>query len=260
MIFVMNISDIGYGSVIVPGPTAKPHEHGKECEMHYFVSGEGFFVSHGKRNPATRGKLFFSLPHEQHDTVITKHKVSLYFVRFDTGETDAELITALRKRVPPQGLFIGEEYRFLFEELINKVRTGDEALATSATHQLLSFCYALISDRSMTRSDEENTYVRKAVDYLQTALPQPVVLAELAKHVGINKYYLDRIFKRSIGVAPLAYYTKLKIETARYMLKRTTQPVSAVAAALKFCNPYHFSRTFARHTGLSPRAWRERGA
>lgn len=47
-----------------------------------------------------------------------------------------------------------------------------------------------------------------------------------------------------------------KLERARTLLLDPSCTVTAIAARLNFANPSHFSRTFTRHTGLSPREYR----
>jgi transcriptional regulator GlxA family with amidase domain len=58
----------------------------------------------------------------------------------------------------------------------------------------------------------------------------------------------------------MQYYLRLKMETARYLLYATVEPVKSIAARLGFWDEFHFSRTFRRLSGVSPREYRHRSA
>jgi len=45
---------------------------------------------------------------------------------------------------------------------------------------------------------------------------------------------------------------------AKRLLRDRDVPLRVVAESVGFCDEFHFSKTFKRVTGLSPRTWRDR--
>lgn len=81
-------------------------------------------------------------------------------------------------------------------------------------------------------------------------------LDELAKHAGYSKYHFCRLFKAQTGRSPWQVVLERKVERARELLLSTRLPIREIAKSLGFDNADYFARLFARHTGVTPRAYR----
>ncbi len=79
---------------------------------------------------------------------------------------------------------------------------------------------------------------------------------ELSRRIGVNVVYLNRLFKRAIGLPPHAYLKSLRIEQAKKHLGAGDLTVSDIARKLGYPSSQHFATQFRQETGLSPRAWR----
>ena len=65
------------------------------------------------------------------------------------------------------------------------------------------------------------------------------------------------IFKINVGMAPLHYLERQRIEAAKSLLLATNYTIYAIAEQVGFNNPYHFSTRFRRCVGISPRVFRD---
>lgn len=99
----------------------------------------------------------------------------------------------------------------------------------------------------------------RARDYLDAHAREPVSLAEVAAAVGASVAHLQRSFRAAYGVSVVDYLQALRVRHAAGLLRSTTLPVEAIAAAVGFTSPSYFSRLFARHVGVSPARYRARG-
>lgn len=99
-------------------------------------------------------------------------------------------------------------------------------------------------------------HVRRAVDYLHDTYTQEFSLEKLSEVAELSKYYLDRVFKKAIGLGPHMYMIALRMERAKELLASTSRPLADIALELGFSDQSHFSNTFRQFTGLSPRAYR----
>ena len=79
-------------------------------------------------------------------------------------------------------------------------------------------------------------------------------LSEIAETCGISDSYFRCLFRQYSGESPNDFRQRLRIERAKQLLLSDEQyNVSEVAAELGFADVYHFSKTFRKHCGMSPR-------
>ena len=67
-----------------------------------------------------------------------------------------------------------------------------------------------------------------------------------------SKSYLKKLFKNATGYSIMDYYTHLKIERAKILIKSGEMSVSEIAELLGYSSIHYFSRVFKKKTGLSP--------
>jgi AraC-like DNA-binding protein len=100
--------------------------------------------------------------------------------------------------------------------------------------------------------------VASALAWLDARHPEPFSAELLAAHVGSSVSALYARFKERMGVTPLQYQKRLRLEAARRLLFRGELDVSAVASRVGYASAAHFSRDYRRAFGTPPS--RERGA
>ena len=82
-------------------------------------------------------------------------------------------------------------------------------------------------------------------------------VADYARALAVTPTHLSRVTRAATGEPVSRLVEERLVREARRLLAYTSQPVTAVAYALGFADPAHFSRVFARAAGLAPRAFRE---
>jgi AraC-like DNA-binding protein len=81
-------------------------------------------------------------------------------------------------------------------------------------------------------------------------------IGEMAALVGRSRSYVLKLFRRHLGISAKRHVINRQLREARELLLSTTLPVAEVGRAVGLSDPYHFSKLFRRHVGLSPRAFR----
>lgn len=86
----------------------------------------------------------------------------------------------------------------------------------------------------------------------------PWTLSLLAGKVRLRSDYLCRLFGEIVGLSPLNYLTRRRLEMATSLLRRTPLPVSEIAATVGWTDANYFARRFHDKFGISPSNYRTR--
>jgi AraC-like DNA-binding protein len=124
-----------------------------------------------------------------------------------------------------------------------------EALAAAAISGLLEE-HARVGRAA--RAGQEEGAVRRAKEFLDADLAEKASLEQAARAAGLSRYHFLRVFKAATGLSPHQYRTQRRIEAARHLLKQG-RPIAEVAQDTGFTDQAHFTRTFRRLTGVTPR-------
>jgi AraC-like DNA-binding protein len=92
---------------------------------------------------------------------------------------------------------------------------------------------------------------------LGTRLDVATNLEQLAARTGFSPQHINRVFRRTLGVTPLRYLTRVRMERAAALLIHSELTVHAVARRVGYDDPYYFSRVFKQCYGCSPSKYRD---
>ncbi|MDX1565958.1 MAG: AraC family transcriptional regulator [Phycisphaeraceae bacterium] len=83
-------------------------------------------------------------------------------------------------------------------------------------------------------------------------------LQGLAKTGHLSAEHLRRLCRRQLGRTPMQHVTWLRMRAAGELLSGTADTVETIAAKVGYRNPFAFSSTFKKWTGLRPSEFRNR--
>lgn len=115
-------------------------------------------------------------------------------------------------------------------------------------------------DRIMSGIAREKAYSRPVIqcmDYIYNHLHENIRLKDMAAWVGKNSSYLSALFKKELGMGVTGYIQAKKIELARNMLKYSDYSYVDISNYLAFSSHSYFISVFKKHTGLTPKQYRE---
>ncbi len=94
--------------------------------------------------------------------------------------------------------------------------------------------------------------IKHAVGLMLAYIEEPMRMAHLAEMAGLNIRRMERLFKTHLGMAPVQFYRKIRLEKARDLLLHTNLPTLEVACLTGFSSSSHFAMAFQRQFGVRP--------
>jgi AraC-like DNA-binding protein len=81
-------------------------------------------------------------------------------------------------------------------------------------------------------------------------------MVRFAAAAGMSRSAFAQRFKTTVGLAPLDYLSRWRVQSAARLLRVTDRTVRSLATEFGFSTPSSFIRTFKRVTGKSPARYR----
>ncbi len=272
----MNILESVYVSKLVAGEKltwhGRYHSHKEnEFELHFFVDGEGSFLSNNARYSIQKNSLFLSGPHEFHSIIpqLVTRPLTYYAILFSLDETIDkdlyELLSTLHKNTK-NTVNNNLVDSFSFNEILSLSLSNIKAQKIAANYLLSSYIFRWFGDVILNNTDKEvdssdlkksKDYVRKAIHLMKKNIDKPSVLDDISWKLNLSTEHFIRLFKLETDITPHQYWLRLRVQSACTQLITSSKSIGVIAKEQAFENQFHFSRVFKKCTGLSPSEYRE---
>jgi AraC family transcriptional regulator len=98
--------------------------------------------------------------------------------------------------------------------------------------------------------------LKRAVDYVDANLGEPIGLADMAASAGLSRMHFAAQFRTATGFRPHEYLLRKRTERAQALLSTSTLPLVEIALEVGFKSQSHFTTVFTRFVGKPPSIWR----
>ncbi|MDW7673247.1 MAG: PocR ligand-binding domain-containing protein [Bacillota bacterium] len=107
-----------------------------------------------------------------------------------------------------------------------------------------------------------NVKNRQVVDqvtkYIRDNYQQNPSLEEIASQVYLSPYYLSHVFKQEMGCTVMDYFTSVKMEAAKKLLRDPKYNVVEVSEKLGYNDPSYFTKVFKKKEGITPTKFKQK--
>lgn len=178
------------------------------------------------------------------------------FLNFVTGKESGSYI---KMKVSHKNEIILLMNRILKERQNNEI--GNDLLECLMVMELFVFISRALKmeweNNIKTRSPKVKELIQVAVNYINNNYERDISLGDIAHFVFLSPSYFTRAFKEEVGMSPINYLLKTRIERAKELLRETQMKVSDIALGVGFANQQRFNEIFKKYTGMTPLYYRK---
>ncbi len=234
-------------------------------QMIYVIEGEGVFDLGEDRVEVSPNSLLFVPPYVPHSLVsLNTQTLRTYDIKFEV------LSTELAKDLPTKGDTIQDIYglvRAILEDL-HQEAVLNEPWCREVCNALLLRILVFIARKSasadtarvpsfpqMMPRDES---IRELLENIhKLSGEKDLTIEELSQLAGHSKSYLEKKFKKVMGVSLHKYVMRYRVYKAKALLRYSEEPIKNIAFMCGFKTIHHFTRVFSQSEGIPPATWRE---
>ncbi len=130
----------------------------------------------------------------------------------------------------------------------------------SSKEELFDFEVTMIKDFidliDRDRVSEYQYPISKIVKYIYANGAKKLSVSALADMYHMSPDYLSKMFHQEVGITLSHFIQQQRIEIAKNFIEFSDMSITDISNILEFCNPAYFTKIFKKHTGQSPKTYR----
>lgn len=223
----------------------------------------------------TRGQVIFHKPNEFHNVKANgRIAPNLVVISFSSNSPCMKKFEKLITR-------IGEKERSLLANIIYEARqciktpldnpytqkmdrkrnapfASEQLIKLNLEHFLITIIRQLDSRQLPTptmksvRKKNDALLCARVISYLEEHVTEKLTLEEICHATMIGRAQLLKLFKEEKGCGVIDYFSHLKIDTAKRMIRQENGNFSQISDCLGYSSIHYFSRQFKKITGMTP--------
>lgn len=235
-------------------------------KLYYIRRGECELKIDGHIYHALPGQCYLIPAHTKHSYYhINSNYIEKYWMHFELKTGDEQALKGLHLpylvEVPDEETASLEaQFQCVFDLAVktdsaSRLQEKGEILKLVSTYIRIAQASGYHSAPESSARAEKN--IPDVIDYMNNHLSEKITVEELAGLLHVHPNYFIRMFKSYMGVPPLNYVNRLRVERAKSLLENTSLPVSAIMERLGFDDISTFSSFFKHYTGYNPSLFRK---
>ena len=166
------------------------------------------------------------------------------------------LLGAARRSAVSGGMKM-EESQALFRSYSGQLQVcRDNIEAYRLMHDALCAFAEGVQSVSVLFLDNYPDTIKNCIQVIHDHMPGKITLEELSEEVHLTPKYLSALFCKETGTSLSQFITSMRIDEAKQMLTNTEMSYLEISTALDYCSQSHFTSTFKKIVGITPKEYR----
>lgn len=227
-------------------------------QLHFIKKGRGYYECKGKRIEMQAGNIYL-LPQYLKCKFVCLEEVEKFYIHFNLNFAKRpDMFSNCKKILCIEGK--QAEINGIIDS-ISASESPDVISCYFLLGQIISEFIKLTDEKINYKHDlKSETKYDEVMRYIEKNLSAKLTVKEISERLYYSKTFLYSGFLKKFGFSLKTYINNRLFEIAQYELLFTEKTIKDISCFLDFCNEYHFSAWFKKHSGYSPGIYRKKYA
>ncbi len=227
----------------------------------YIYKGRCFAVKHGKEIIVEEGMMILYKPKERQEYRFLGADESISCYIHFSGTGCDELIEKL-SLLPNDTLYVGKSgtLKSIMEKMILEHSSKRICYEQLCNSYLMEF-FATATRKSIYNNNPNISKNIRKIDEVRLLMyehfSENFPLQYYAEYCNLSLSRFAHLFRDVVGMTPITYITKIKIDKAINLLSSTDMPIGEIAEKVGFSDQNYFGIAFKKAVGMSPKTYRK---
>lgn len=245
------------------------HQHSDRLELLYIHSGTGRYQVGRREYAVTEGDMVICNAGTLHGEYLSlPQDIQTYCCGYTGVHIDGlpENVLISHEKRPVVSL---RTYRESIRRAMGRIYRlhgssfPDAYLAPVMADLVLAMTYFELTEQEKTMDrtpvlQKNETLMRDITEYLDhNYRNENLRMRDLVEQFHVSESFLSHAFRKETGLSPKQYIVLRRIGEAQSLLENTDLSIGDIETELGFSSSVHFSSTFKKYVGMSPREYRK---
>lgn len=253
------VNSCGYQKFITKNYRIERNAGRVDYQIIYIIKGRGYYNFSGEIHEIDEGSVIVYRPGQpQHYDYHFNDSTELYWLHF-TG-CDVENYLAALGLLEKQYYYVdvNRDCIDILKRIISELQLKKPEFESLSSAYLLEL-FSVFS-RQVTELKAGNIAADSAIKHVVALMHAKYSLkytvSDFSDMCNLSLYRFIHKFKSLIGMTPVQYITKIRIDEAKYLLINSPLNITEISTIVGYDNPLYFSRVFHKVTGNTPSYFR----
>ncbi len=231
----------------------------KKYILHYIISGEGYYEVDEQKYFLKQGDVFAIYP-EDLVTYYADPENPWEFCWIIFGGKHAHIYYN-NGGISHSGLVIhhvDKAFVSCITDCLKYIGENERSYSQLRLSSCILECLSHVDKATYSEryTPAEKNHVQNAIAYIEYNYGRGIGVTDIANHLGLDRSYFYKIFKKETGLSPNEYLTGYRIKRAKALISMGVD-FKTVAKSIGLKDIYHFSKIFKKVSGITPSKWRQ---
>ncbi len=129
---------------------------------------------------------------------------------------------------------------------------GSEQLVRLSIETLLIRLIRSSKNTPPVKIKKSSSILVEITDFLSMNVESKIVFEDIVREFNLSPSVIKKIFREQMGCGVMEYFTRLKIDRAKEMIREEKYSFTEISERLSFNNSQYFTTVFKRVSGMTP--------